>query len=258
MEVNSLNSTDVFILDGGLKIYQYNGDKCNVWEKRKGNQMVDELQNERSIHNKDTVIIEGFGDSGGMVDEFWDMLGQKPYSMPPDIAPNDASDVHEEKQNAKVTPSVHKVNDSAGYVQITQVAKSSDRFKRSLLDSKDCFIVDLGCSIYIWVGNGSTKAEKREAMKYAVKYSMKSGRSTNTPIVRVNEGNETEEFLSAFVKDNDASSSGAQDSGKKFKHKWNMGISFDVDKKRIILNVSDDVSGKKMAKGDTKTRWDSG
>eukprot|EP01083_Nonionella_stella_P128445 389243_1 len=248
MEVNSLNSTDVFILDGGLKIYQYNGDKCNVWEKRKGNQMVDELQNERSIHNKDTVIIEGFGDSGGMVDEFWDMLGQKPYSMPPDIAPNDASDVHEEKQNAKVTPSVHKVNDSAGYVQITQVAKSSDRFKRSLLDSKDCFIVDLGYSIYIWVGNGSTKAEKREAMKYAVKYCMKSGRSTNTPIVRVNEGNETEEFLSAFVKDNDASSSGAQDSGKKFKHKWNMGISFDVDKKRIILNVSDDVSGKKWQK----------
>ena len=29
LESDSLNSTDVFVLDGGLKIYQYNGDKCS-------------------------------------------------------------------------------------------------------------------------------------------------------------------------------------------------------------------------------------
>ncbi len=59
LERDSLNATDVFVLDGGLKLFQYNGDKSNVWEKRKGNEIVDGLQEDRSIDNKDTAIIDG-------------------------------------------------------------------------------------------------------------------------------------------------------------------------------------------------------
>lgn len=199
LESKSLNCTDVFILDGGLKLYQYNGTKANVWEKRKGNEIVDGLQSDRSIENKDTAIIEGFGDSGDAVDAFWEYFGGKLDEAPPDIAPNDAKGANEEKENANVTPSVNKVNDDSGKVEITQLAKSDGKFEKTLLDSKDCFVVDLGYSIYIWIGSGSSKAEKREAMKYALKYCVDSGRSTNIPIVRVNEGNEPEDFLSAFV-----------------------------------------------------------
>ena len=28
LDLDSLNSTDVFVLDGGLSLFQYNGDKC--------------------------------------------------------------------------------------------------------------------------------------------------------------------------------------------------------------------------------------
>eukprot|EP01083_Nonionella_stella_P165002 547826_1 len=259
MEVNALNSTDVFILDGGLKVYQYNGDKCNVWEKRKGNQMVDELQSERSIDNNDTAIIEGFGDSGAMVDAFWDHLGGKPDNMPPDIAPNDANSANEEKQNANVTPSVNRVNDDSGNVEITQVAKSNGKFKRSLLESKDCFIVDLGYSIYIWIGKASTKAEKREAMKYAVRYCMDSGRSTNTPIVRINEGNETEEFLSAFVSGSgyDKSDNNRPTVDKSnVKRNWNLSMSFEAKNREIQLRVIDQVTKQEFGKDINKSDVD--
>eukprot|EP01083_Nonionella_stella_P277228 942465_1 len=260
LESNSLNSVDVFILDGGLKIYQYNADKCNVWEKRKGNEVVDGIQEERSIQSKDTAIIEGFGDSGDAVDEYWNYFGGKPDSMPPDMAPNDEYGANDEKQNANVTPSINKVNDDSGNVEITQVAKGKNDFKRSMLDSKDCFIVDLGYSIYIWIGKGSTKAEKREAMKYAIKYCTDSGRSTNIPIIRINEGNETEEFLSAFNKggnNDDAKDNYPDDSNKdkgNIKRHWDLQMNFDAKNRIIVLRVTDKVTkqvfGKDINKDD--------
>lgn len=195
LDLNSMNSTDVFVLDGGLSLYQYNGDKCNVWEKRKGNEIVDGLQEDRSIDSKNTAIIEGFGDSGESVDAFWEYFGGKPDSAPPDTAVND----QEQKESGNVTPTINKVTDDSGKVVISEVVRGLKQFKRSLLESDDCFIVDLGYSVYIWIGSGSSKAEKREAMKYAVEYCMASGRSISTPMVRVTEGNETEEFLSAFA-----------------------------------------------------------
>eukprot|EP00484_Ammonia_sp_Unknown_P031045 CAMPEP_0197027420 /NCGR_PEP_ID=MMETSP1384-20130603/7325_1 /TAXON_ID=29189 /ORGANISM="Ammonia sp." /LENGTH=477 /DNA_ID=CAMNT_0042456257 /DNA_START=47 /DNA_END=1480 /DNA_ORIENTATION=+ len=247
LKIDSLNSTDVFVLDAGLKLYQYNGDKCNVWEKRKGNEVIDTIQSERSIGSKDTFIIEGFNDDN---DAFWDYFGGKPENAPPDVAPNDAVSAKEEKENANVEPSVNRVNDDSGNVQISKVASGSGKFDRALLDSSDAFIVDLGYSIYIWMGSKATKAEKREAMKYAIEYCGKSGRSTNIPIVRINEGNETEEFLSAFKNSYDDSKQNDDDGGDQgnVKRHWKLAMSFDAKNRCIVLRVTDTVTKQQFGK----------
>jgi len=38
--LKSLNDHDAFVLDGGLKIWQFNGTKLSAWEKRKANAII--------------------------------------------------------------------------------------------------------------------------------------------------------------------------------------------------------------------------
>ena len=35
IKVESLNNSDCFILDAGLKVFQFNGTKSSAWEKKK-------------------------------------------------------------------------------------------------------------------------------------------------------------------------------------------------------------------------------
>ena len=44
VETTNLNNNDSFVLDCGLTIFQFNGEKSSAWEKRKANAIVDELQ----------------------------------------------------------------------------------------------------------------------------------------------------------------------------------------------------------------------
>lgn len=156
-----------------------------------------------------------------------------------------------------MAPTINRVNDDNGTVEMSVVAKGREEFKKSMLDSKDCFVVDLVYSIYIWIGSGSTKTEKREAMKYAVRYCMDSGRSTNIPIVRVNEGNETEEFLSAFDEEESANDDEKEKeteneeidyAEQNVKRHWDLGISFDAKNRQIVLRVTDKVTKQRFGR----------
>ena len=59
LKATSLNNSDSFVLDAGLKIFQFNGTKSSAWEKRKANAIVDELQASRHGKVKETYIIDG-------------------------------------------------------------------------------------------------------------------------------------------------------------------------------------------------------
>ena len=65
---DSLNNSDSFVLDAGLKIFQFNGTKSSAWEKRKANAIVDELQASRHGKVKETYIIDGI--EGIYIDTF--------------------------------------------------------------------------------------------------------------------------------------------------------------------------------------------
>ena len=66
----SLNKGDVFILDMGLTIYLYNGDDSNKYEKVKGAEMCQKINNERG-GRCNIVLLEDEPDAPG----FWDTLG---------------------------------------------------------------------------------------------------------------------------------------------------------------------------------------
>ena len=73
-----LNSGDVFVLDDNVKIWQWNGKKCNRMEKGKALDFTTRMRDERMNRVKADVIIL---QEGSEPDEFWQLLGGKPAAI---------------------------------------------------------------------------------------------------------------------------------------------------------------------------------
>jgi len=188
LDAANLNNSDSFVLDCGLTLFQFNGGASSAWEKRKANAIVDELQASRHGKVKTTLIIDGLEDSGNpLIDDFWGYFGGKPESI---------KEEEEEKKEKEVVLSLQHVSDASGVMECNEVCQG--KLDKSKLDSNDVFILDGGGSVFIWVGKGANKAEKRDAMKYAVDYLNGQGRGATVPIARVMEGAEPKEFWNCF------------------------------------------------------------
>jgi len=196
-KAESLNNCDSFVLDGGLKLFQFNGDKSSAWEKRKANAIIDELQASRHGKVKSTCIIDGIDDGlkdeangkgNQLIKDFWEYFGGRPKEI---------KDEEEMKEAPKVEPSIHHVSNATGRMVIEEVC--SGKLDKKVLNTDDCFIVDVGVGVYVWVGKGSNNLEKREAMNFAVQYLKNQGRDSDVPIARVQEEKEPAEFWQAFA-----------------------------------------------------------
>ena len=91
---------------------------------------------------------------------------------------------------------MREVSDASGVMECNEVC--SGKLDKSKLDSNDAFILDGGGSVFVWIGKGANKAEKRDAMKFAVQYLTDQGRGADVPIARVTEGKEPKEFWDCF------------------------------------------------------------
>jgi len=60
------------------------------------------------------------------------------------------------------------------------------------------FLIDAGDVLFVWVGSGTTKKEKANAISYAALYLKHHGRPYGTPISRVVEGSENASFWKHF------------------------------------------------------------
>jgi len=58
--------------------------------------------------------------------------------------------------------------------------------------------MDIGHTVYAWIGTKTTKKERANAIKYATDYLKKQGRPSYTPVVRVLDGAEPASFFKAF------------------------------------------------------------
>jgi len=184
---DSLNSGDVFILDRGLVVFQFNGAKSAGAERLKAAQVVRAIDDERGSKVEVRVSEEGTEDA--TFDEFWTILGGK---GPIKSAEEGGSD-----KQIKVEKRLYRLSDASGQLTFTQVAEGA-AVKRNLLNSADVFILDDGGQIWAWVGKGASGQEKAKALAYADLYLKNYNRPPLTPIARVLEGGENEQFETAF------------------------------------------------------------
>jgi len=181
MSVSSLNQGDVFILDMGLKLYQWNGSKSSGAERIKAGQYAAAIDSERS--GKATVSVHAEGDSD--LADFWKALGGEGAVQPP----LEHKVVVREK-------AVWKLSDASGKLTFSQISKGS--IAKASLDHADVFIVDSGATVFAWVGNKTTQTERRGALGYATQYLVDNNLPITTNVVRVIDGGESPEFEAAF------------------------------------------------------------
>jgi gelsolin len=183
----SLNSGDVFILDAGLNIYQWNGKKAGPQEKMKGAQLSRALDDERKGLPKVHVLEEGDKDA-----DFWKLLGgQGPIKS----AEEGGDDNEAEKGDSK---RLFRLSDASGAMTFTEISQGKN-VKRNQLDSSDVFILDTGAEVFAWIGRGASVDEKKKAMQYAQQYLTKFNRPLYLSIARILEGGENEVFEQAFA-----------------------------------------------------------
>jgi len=181
LSVDSLNEGDVFILDLGLQLYQWNGTGANKYEKFKGLEVITKIKDDERGGKAEIHVLEsGKNDN---VDEFWKPLGghKKVKS-----AEEGGSDEGAEKRTLQLF-------DAAGHMV------AENKLVKDQLDTHGIYIVNGGDALYVWVGKASDKEARKQAMIKATAFLKDHNLPLTTPITRVAESAETPQFKANFA-----------------------------------------------------------
>ena len=203
---SSLNNDDCFILDKMNKIFLFKGSKCSKFESFKAASMTKELKDSRKTIKSDIIVIENDNDNSlkednEEVNSFWKCLGGKPNKIKDDEEGNE--DNNKDLNSLKII----KCSDESGKMVkslVDSATKCSDhkddkKFKKSVLDSNDTFLVTDGNKIiYAWVGSKTSFNEKKYAFILASEFIKENNYPGHISISVVNEGNEVADFKKLF------------------------------------------------------------
>lgn len=181
LKLDSLNEGDVFILDSGLELWQWNGKNSSHHERKAANETIATIKTQRGSKPSSTILDHLEDD-----EKFWNYFGGKPEKFNPassDEGVERATKLLQVRRKAKTT---------------TFKCLATGAVEQKHLTSKGVFILDVGYQIYVWIGKFAAHSEKKEAMATATDYLAQNNYSVATPIVRVVEGMVCPEFDHEF------------------------------------------------------------
>ncbi|XP_072877004.1 advillin isoform X2 [Chlorocebus sabaeus] len=194
MSWDSFNRGDVFLLDLGKVIIQWNGPESNSGERLKAMLLAKDIRDRERGGRAEIGVIEGDKEaaSSELMKVLQDTLGRRSIIKP--AVPDEIID-----QQQKSNIMLYHVSDSPGQLAVTEVAKRP--LVQDLLNHDDCYILDQsGTKIYVWKGKGATKAEKQAAMSKALGFIKMKGYPSSTNVETVNDGAESAMFKQLFQK----------------------------------------------------------
>lgn len=177
---NIIKPGDIYILDLGTELIQWNGSGSNMYEKSKAMQYLMDLKNKRSHENMTSEVYDEGDDK-----EFWERL------------PDD--DVDDEDDDFGLEPGLKelfRLSDAEGKMNFDKVAEG-DVISKDELKPEDVFIMDNHAQCFVWVGQDASEMEKCQAIGRAHIYLSRTDHGI-APITRVLEGKETPLFKSLF------------------------------------------------------------
>jgi len=177
---NTIKPGDIYILDLGTELIQWNGSGANMHEKSKALQYLMELKNKRSHENMSSEVYDEGEDK-----EFWERL------------PDEEVEEDEDEVLIEGTRELFKLSDAEGKMNFDKVTEG-DSLNKDELKTEDVFIVDNHKHVFVWVGNGASEMEKFQAIGRAHIYLSRTSHSI-APVTRILEGKETPLFKTNFA-----------------------------------------------------------
>ncbi|XP_020729160.1 advillin isoform X3 [Odocoileus virginianus] len=194
MSWDSFNRGDVFLLDLGKVIVQWNGPESSSGERLKAMLLAKDIRDRERGGRAEIGVIEGDKEAASpeLMKVLQDTLGRRSI-----IQPAVPDEVIDQQQKSNIT--LYHVSDSSGQLAVTEVATRP--LVQDLLNPDDCYILDQsGTKIYVWKGRGATKAEKQMAMSKALNFIRMKGYPSSTNVETVNDGAESAMFKQLFQK----------------------------------------------------------
>ncbi|XP_053946203.1 gelsolin [Anastrepha ludens] len=199
LSVSSMNKGDCFILDAGNEILVYVGPQAKRVEKLKAISAANQIRDQDHNGRARVDIVDEFSSD---VDKqhFFEVLGSGSPTQVPDEASEQEDGAFETADANSVT--LYKVSDAKSGLKIDPI--STKPLRQEMLDTNDCFILDTGSGIYVWVGRRSTQREKSDAMNKAQEFLRTKKYPAWTQVHRVVEGAESAPFKQYFATWRDA------------------------------------------------------
>uniref|UniRef100_A0A7N6BYH3 HP domain-containing protein n=1 Tax=Anabas testudineus TaxID=64144 RepID=A0A7N6BYH3_ANATE len=171
----SFNKGDIFLLDMGKAIVQWNGPESNRREKLKAVMLAQDIRDRERGGRAQIGVIEGGEEQSSpeLMKVMTAVLGQRRLIVPFHLCCN------------------------IGNLVVQEVA--TQPLTQDLLNSSDCYILDQGgSSVMVWKGKHSSKEERREALNRATGYIKAKNYPSSTTVEVMNEGGESAMFKHLF------------------------------------------------------------
>ncbi|XP_065493623.1 villin-1 isoform X2 [Caloenas nicobarica] len=194
MSWNSFNRGDVFLLDLGQLIVQWNGPESNRNERLKAMTLAKDIRDRERGGRAKVGVVDGEdeGASPGLMQVLTHVLGNKR-----DIKAAISDDKVDQKLKSSLK--LYHVSNSSGNLVIQEVAIRP--LTQDMLLHEDCYILDQGgLKIFVWKGKNANKEEKQQAMSRALAFIKAKNYPASTSVETENDGSESTVFRQLFQK----------------------------------------------------------
>ncbi|NXS67271.1 VILI protein, partial [Pandion haliaetus] len=194
MSWKSFNQGDVFLLDLGQLIIQWNGPESNRNERLKAMTLAKDIRDRERGGRAKVGIVDGEdeGASPGLMQILTQVLGEKRDIKA--ATPDDKVD-----QKLKSSLKLYHLSNASGNLVIQEVANRP--LTQDMLQHEDCYILDQGgLKIFVWKGKKANKEEKQQAMNRALGFIKAKNYPASTSVEMENDGSESTIFRQLFQK----------------------------------------------------------
>ncbi|XP_045056136.2 villin-like protein [Desmodus rotundus] len=182
---------NIFLLDLGKVMIQWNRPKTSVSEKARGLALTYSLQDRERGGRAQIGVVDDEVKAAGLVAMMEGVLGRRAghlHAAMPDESAN-------QLQKARVH--LYHVHEKGKDLVIQEVATRP--LTQDLLHEEDCYILDQGgFVVYVWQGRKSNLQEKKAAFSWALGFIQVKGYPPHTNVEVVSDGTESAAFKQLF------------------------------------------------------------
>ncbi|XP_072797091.1 villin-like protein [Vicugna pacos] len=188
---NSFNKGDIFLLDLGRMMIQWNGPKTSIAEKSRGLALTRSLQDQERGGRAQIGVVDDEAKATDLMQIMEAVLGCRVGNL------HATTPTKSINQLQKPSVRLYHVYEKGKDLVIQELATCP--LTQDLLQKEDCYILDQGgFKIYVWQGRMSSLQEKKASFSRALGFIQAKGYPSYTNVEVVNDGTESAAFKQLF------------------------------------------------------------